>query len=111
MPCRSCWASFTPNAVHGTKPLSPKKFSAVSKEISMNADLQDVVREKYGQAALRVVNGQGNGCCGASLLDGCDPITSDLYDAEQAGELPEKAVAASLGCSNPTALAELKSGE
>jgi ubiquinone/menaquinone biosynthesis C-methylase UbiE len=60
---------------------------------------------------LRVVKGQGNGCCGSSGLDGCDPITSDLYNAAQSGELPETAVAASLGCGNPTALAELKAGE
>jgi SAM-dependent methyltransferase len=73
--------------------------------------IKEIVKEKYGEAALRVVKGQGNGCCGASALDGCDPITSDLYDAAQAGELPEKAVAASLGCGNPTALAELKTGE
>jgi arsenite methyltransferase len=73
--------------------------------------IKDIVKEKYGEAALRVVNGQGNGCCGASALDGCDPITSDLYNANEAGELPEKAVAASLGCGNPTALAELKAGE
>jgi SAM-dependent methyltransferase len=73
--------------------------------------IKEVVKEKYGEAALRVVKGQGNGCCGASALDGCDPITSDLYDATEAGELPEKAVAASLGCGNPTALAELKAGE
>jgi len=73
--------------------------------------LKDIVKEKYGAAALRVVKGQGNGCCGASALDGCDPITSDLYGAMEAGELPEKAVAASLGCGNPTALAELKAGE
>ena len=73
--------------------------------------IKEIVKEKYGEAALRVATGQGNGCCGASALDGCDPITSDLYDAAQAGELPEKAVAASLGCGNPTALAELKTGE
>ena len=73
--------------------------------------IKEIVKEKYGEAALRVASGQGNGCCGASALDGCDPITSDLYDAAQAGELPEKAVAASLGCGNPTALAELKAGE
>ena len=73
--------------------------------------IKDIVKKKYGEAALRVVHGQGNGCCGASALDGCDPITSDLYDAAEAGALPEKAVAASLGCGNPTALAELKPGE
>jgi arsenite methyltransferase len=75
-------------------------------------EIKEVVREKYGQAALRVASG-GSSCCGASAaLDGCcDPITSNLYDATQKGELPETAVLASLGCGNPTALAELKPGE
>jgi arsenite methyltransferase len=75
--------------------------------------ITETVREKYGQAALRVLAGQGSSCCGAaSALDGCcDPITSDLYAAEQVGVLPEEAVRASLGCGNPTALAELKEGE
>jgi arsenite methyltransferase len=75
-------------------------------------EIKEVVKEKYGQAALRVANG-GSSCCGASAaLDGCcDPITSNLYDAVQMGELPEAAVLASLGCGNPTALAELKAGE
>ena len=77
----------------------------------MSGDLKEIVKEKYGQAALRVVKGEGNGCCGSSASDGCDPITSDLYNAAQSGELPETAVAASLGCGNPTALAELKAGE
>jgi len=76
------------------------------------ADVKDVVREKYGQAALRVKFGQG-GCCGSapSAIDCCDPITSNLYDAGQAGDVPAAAMEASLGCGNPTALAELKSGE
>jgi SAM-dependent methyltransferase len=75
-------------------------------------EIKEVVKEKYGQAALRVTSG-GSSCCGASAaLDGCcDPITSNLYDAVQKGELPETAVLASLGCGNPTALAELKPGE
>lgn len=70
------------------------------------------MREKYGQAALRVATG-GSSCCGASAaLDGCcDPIASNLYDLSQTDQLPETAVLASLGCGNPTALAELKSGE
>src|SRR5690242_1364515 len=78
----------------------------------MSTDIKEVVREKYGQAALRVHSG-GSSCCGASAaLDGCcDPITSNLYEADQTGELPPLAVNASLGCGNPTALAELKSGE
>ena len=75
-------------------------------------ELKEVVKEKYGQAALRVNSG-GSSCCGAgAALEGsCDPITSNLYDAAQTGALPEEAVLASLGCGNPTALAELKAGE
>ncbi len=75
-------------------------------------DIKEVVKEKYGQAALRVNTG-GSSCCGASAaLDGCcDPITTDLYDASQTGLLPQEAVLASLGCGNPTALAALKPGE
>jgi len=75
-------------------------------------NVKDVVREKYGQAALRVKVGQG-GCCGSApgAIDCCDPITSNLYDAGQAGDVPADAMKASLGCGNPTALAELKTGE
>jgi arsenite methyltransferase len=75
-------------------------------------NIKDVVREKYGQAALRVSTG-GSSCCGASAsLEGrCDPITSNLYDSSQAGELPEAALKASLGCGNPTLLAQLGPGE
>jgi arsenite methyltransferase len=78
----------------------------------MNTDMKEVVREKYGQAALRVATG-GSSCCGASAaLEGCcDPITSNLYDSSQAGELPEAALKASLGCGNPTLLAALNPGE
>jgi arsenite methyltransferase len=75
-------------------------------------DVKSVVREKYGEAAQRVARGDGNGCCGASRSGGAgDPITSNLYDSVQAGDIPEKALLASLGCGNPTALAELKPGE
>jgi arsenite methyltransferase len=75
-------------------------------------EVKDVVKEKYGQAALRVQTG-GSSCCGASAaLDGrCDPITSNLYDLAQTGAVPEEAVLASLGCGNPTALAQLNAGE
>jgi len=75
-------------------------------------ELKEVVREKYGQEALRVNSG-GSSCCGAgAALDGaCDPITSNLYDAAQTGELPPEALLASLGCGNPTALAQLNPGE
>ena len=75
-------------------------------------ELKEIVREKYGQAASRVQSGR-TGCCGTapSLAKCCDPITSNLYDVGQAGEVPEAALQASLGCGNPTALAELKPGE
>ena len=75
-------------------------------------DVKEVVREKYSQAALRVTAGQ-SGCCTSAprTTNCCDPITSNLYDAGQAGEVPDAALSASLGCGNPTALAELKPGE
>jgi arsenite methyltransferase len=76
------------------------------------SDIRNTVREKYGQAALRVVAGGGNSCCGGAAFNGsCDPITADLYDAAQTAQLPETAVLASLGCGNPTALAALHPGE
>ncbi len=78
----------------------------------METNVKDVVREKYGQAALRVVAGQGNSCCGGAAFNGsCDPITANLYAEGETALLPEQAVLASLGCGNPTALAELKEGE
>ena len=75
-------------------------------------EIKEVVKEKYGQAALRAVTG-GNSCCGAAPSGAAcaDPITSNLYDETQKGELPETAVIASLGCGNPTALAALNPGE
>ena len=86
---------------------------------AMADNLKDAVREKYGEAAARVASGEGlpadccssSGCCGGSAAASGDPITSDLYgDADIVG-LPEQAVRASLGCGNPTALAELREGE
>ncbi|MFZ2652673.1 MAG: arsenite methyltransferase [Burkholderiaceae bacterium] len=76
-------------------------------------EVNDVVRQKYGEAATRVAMGSANACCGGAPDCGGarDPITSGLYDAAQSGEVPEKALLASLGCGNPTALAELKPGE
>jgi SAM-dependent methyltransferase len=74
-------------------------------------NVRDIVREKYGQAALRAKAGASSSCCGGSSAVCCDPITSGLYEADQAGEVPESALNASLGCGNPTALAELKPGE
>jgi SAM-dependent methyltransferase len=79
-----------------------------------NPDIKDVVKEKYGQAALRVVERHKSACCGsAPSSSSCcpDPITSNLYDANQTSQLPDMAVQASLGCGNPTALAQLKPGE
>src|SRR5262245_40216577 len=78
----------------------------------MSTHLKEVVKEKYGQAALRVVSG-GSSCCGAISPCGTevDPITSQLYDASQLTDIPEEAVKASLGCGNPTALATLNPGE
>ena len=74
-------------------------------------DIKTVVKQKYGEAALRV-RGSSASCCGASANGGCsDPITSNLYDSAQAGQVPEEALLASLGCGNPTALANLNSGE
>jgi arsenite methyltransferase len=91
-----------------------------------DTDIKEVVKEKYGQAALRV-SGGGSSCCGATAGNGCsDPITSNLYDASlfgsslfgspafgssQAQQIPEEALLASLGCGNPTALAKLNPGE
>ncbi len=78
-----------------------------------SASIKDIVRQKYGAAAERVARGSANSCCGgaSAALGQCDPITSNLYDAQQAGDVPAQAVLASLGCGNPTALAELKPGE
>ena len=75
-------------------------------------EVREIVKEKYGQAALRVKTG-GSSCCGATAASAmsCDPITSNLYDLAQTGTLPEEAVLASLGCGNPTALAQLNPGE
>jgi arsenite methyltransferase len=75
-------------------------------------DVKETVREKYGAAALRVKTG-GSSCCGsaASSLGCVDPITANLYDSGQTSQIPEDAVLASLGCGNPTALAQLNPGE
>jgi arsenite methyltransferase len=92
-------------------------------------DVRELVKQKYGEAALRVLSGQGGACCGSSSAmdqvccndskvseEGCcsnaeDPITSNLYSETEAAEIPEAAVLASLGCGNPTALAQLNAGE
>jgi ubiquinone/menaquinone biosynthesis C-methylase UbiE len=81
----------------------------------MNSEnIKEVVREKYGEAAKRVVSGAASACCGtspASATEGCDPITSNLYMDGEASSVPEAALKASLGCGNPTLLAKLQPGE
>ena len=74
--------------------------------------VRELVKQQYGQAALRVKTG-GSSCCGATAATAlsCDPISANLYDAAQTGAVPEEAVLASLGCGNPTALAQLNPGE
>ena len=81
--------------------------------MSESGSVKEIVRKKYGEAADRVARGGANSCCGGASagLGGCDPITSNLYDGEQAGNVPAQALLASLGCGNPTALAELSEGE
>ena len=87
--------------------------------MTQTQDIQQIVKQKYGEAALRATQGgnaasccgPSNSCCATGPLAGTDPITRDLYDAVQTGGLPEAAVLASLGCGNPTALAELHAGE
>ena len=74
-------------------------------------NLQETVKQKYGEAAKRAANGATACCGGGAELSGCDPITRNLYDEAEKARLPAKAVAASLGCGNPTALANLRPGE
>ena len=84
---------------------------------TLGSILKNTVKEKYGQAALRVTEGATSAsCCGPSACCGAatepwDPITSDLYDEKQKAGIPAEALLASLGCGNPTALAELREGE
>jgi SAM-dependent methyltransferase len=75
------------------------------------SNIQDAVKEKYGAAAKQVAAGKTACCGGGAELSGCDPITRNLYDASEKAALPADAVAASLGCGNPTALAQLQPGE
>src|SRR5437016_12619675 len=82
-------------------------------------DVREIVRQKYGAAALTVLQGEGAACCGGKIGTGkttescCgdDPITGGHYDESEAGQIPEAALLASLGCGNPTALAQLDAGE
>jgi SAM-dependent methyltransferase len=75
-------------------------------------EITDIVRDKYAEAARRVAGGGAATCgCGTGAAAGCDPITSNLYDASQTDSIPDTALTASLGCGNPTALAALHAGE
>jgi SAM-dependent methyltransferase len=76
----------------------------------MGDDIKATLREKYGQAALRVVRGEAAGC-GSAPGERCDPVTTGLYTAEDAAGMPGEALRASLGCGNPSALAALHPGE
>src|SRR5271156_1179962 len=81
--------------------------------MSERNNIREAVKEKYGEAASRVSSG-GAASCGTSASSACcggDPITGNLYQSEQTAGIPEQAMLASLGCGNPTALAELKAGE
>jgi len=80
-------------------------------EPNIQSDIQVVVKQKYGAAAKLAAAGGVASCGGGAELSCCDPITKDLYDSSQIAGLPEKAVAASLGCGNPTALVQLQPGE
>jgi arsenite methyltransferase len=79
---------------------------------SETADIKEVVKQKYGEAALRVKSGGTSSCCGSAPGNGCvDPMTANLYDVSQINQIPQEALLASLGCGNPTALANLNPGE
>ncbi len=87
-------------------------------KLTDRADVRELVRSKYGEAALTVLNGEGAACCGGdtggggnSSCCGGDVITGNLYDDMEAASIPEAALLASLGCGNPTALATLHAGE
>src|SRR2546430_6366126 len=85
-------------------------FKSASRRRGMaGTDIKEAVKEKYGQTALRVKSGRAS-CCDTDEL-GCNPITSDLYDPSQVQQIPEETLLASLGCGNPTALAQLNPGE
>ena len=73
----------------------------------MSTDIRQVVKEKYGEAARKVIAVEAKSSCCGPAPSCCDPISSNLYDISQTRDLPEAAVLASLGCGNPTALAEL----
>jgi len=98
--------------------MAEAKTMAETTRLIGRGDVREVVRKKYGEAALTVLSGQGAACCGgnagggtAGACGGGDVITGGLYADVPAGQIPEAAFLASLGCGNPTALAELRAGE
>jgi len=101
----------TGSAIESKAEVGPKVELGEAQAADGRRDIKEVVKEKYGRAALRVTSG-GSSCCGATpARECCDPITANLYDSAQAAQLPEEAILASLGCGNPTALAQLRAGE
>jgi SAM-dependent methyltransferase len=85
--------------------------TADEEDTMADRDIKEIVKEKYGKAALKVVRGEASCCGSASSRGEADPITADLYASDETAGLPAEAVAASLGCGNPTALAQLNPGE
>ncbi len=79
--------------------------------MSTTEEIKQVVKERYGQAATRVQSGEASCCGSGSTAASCDPISSNLYSREEGATIPETALLASLGCGNPTALAQLNPGE
>jgi SAM-dependent methyltransferase len=77
----------------------------------LSSDIKDNVKAKYGEAALQALAGKRSGCGSTGTGSCCDPVSSDLYAIADTATLPEGAVLASLGCGNPTALAQLNSGD
>jgi SAM-dependent methyltransferase len=90
-----------------------KRTMADTGKLTDRADVREIVRQKYGAAALTVLQGQGAACCGGGGKSCCgdDAVTGGLYDQTEATSIPEAALLASLGCGNPTALAALRPGE
>src|SRR5690242_11530227 len=92
-------------------------------ELTDREDVREIVRQKYGEAALKILQGQpssccvtDDNCCGEQKAESCcssteDVVTGNLYSDKEASEIPEAALLASLGCGNPTALAQLSEGE
>src|SRR5579864_4575222 len=114
---RSCVSS-TPSAARAIRPCvlatscRLRNRRPAMPDTASTPDIKQVAKEKYGQAALRVKN-SGSTCCGATPASDscCDPITTNLYDPAQTAQIPQEALLASLGCGNPTALAQLHAGE